>query len=46
MIKKLINIGHRGGSCFGVPNNTMDAFQGAYDLEIDGFETDIWLTKD
>ena len=46
MNSKLVNIGHRGGSCFGVPNNTMGAFKGAFDLKIDGFETDIWLTKD
>lgn len=38
-------IAHRGASKL-APENTLPAFQLAYDLEADGIETDVQLTKD
>ncbi|NMA90558.1 MAG: glycerophosphodiester phosphodiesterase, partial [Amphibacillus sp.] len=38
-------IAHRGASYYR-PENTMSAFQLAYDQHADGIETDIHLTKD
>lgn len=38
-------IAHRGASKY-APENTMPAFQLAYDMKADGIETDVHLTKD
>lgn len=44
-MKKVLNIAHRGFS--GVyPENTMIAFRKAVDIQCDGIETDVQLTKD
>lgn len=37
--------GHRGAGLL-EPENTLKAFQRAIDLEIDGVELDVWLSKD
>ena len=37
--------GHRG-YCAKYPENTLISFEGAMDLGVDGFEFDIWLSKD
>lgn len=38
-------ISHRGANCF-APQNTLPAFEKAVELHVDGFETDVHLTKD
>jgi glycerophosphoryl diester phosphodiesterase len=43
--RKPILVGHRG-ACGLAPENTLAAFQVAVDLEIDGVEFDVQLTKD
>ena len=37
--------GHRG-YCAKYPENTLISYEGALDLGVDGFEFDIWLSKD
>ena len=37
--------GHRG-YCAVYPENTLISFAAALDLGVDGFEFDVWLTKD
>ncbi len=37
--------GHRG-FCSDYPENTLESFEAAIDLGVDGVEFDIWLTKD
>ena len=41
----LLTIAHRGASGF-APENTMAAFEKAYEMGADGFECDVQLTKD
>lgn len=38
-------ISHRGANCF-APQNTLPAFEKSVELKVDGFETDVHLTKD
>ena len=45
MKKDMFVEGHRG-YCAKYPENTLISFEGAMDLGVDGFEFDIWLTKD
>ena len=44
-MKNIFVEGHRG-YCAKYPENTLISFEGAMDLGVDGFEFDIWLTKD
>lgn len=44
-MKKVLNIAHRGFSGI-YPENTMLAFQKAVEVQCDGIETDVQLTKD
>ena len=45
MKKDIFVEGHRG-YCAKYPENTLISYEGAMDLGVDGFEFDIWLTKD
>lgn len=44
-MKTVLNIAHRG-FCSQYPENTMLSFRKAYELGVDGVETDVQLTKD
>lgn len=44
-MKKIFVEGHRG-YCAKYPENTMISFEGAIDLGVDGFEFDVWLSRD
>lgn len=45
MTKKINVISHRGANRY-APQNTMPAFKKSIELGVDGFETDVHLTKD
>ena len=44
-MKNIFVEGHRG-YCAVYPENTLISFEAALDLGVDGFEFDVWLTKD
>ena len=44
-MKDIFVEGHRG-YCAKYPENTLISYEGAIDLGVDGFEFDIWLSKD
>lgn len=43
--KKVLNLAHRGASGY-APENTMEAFQVADLMGVDGFEFDVQITRD
>ena len=38
-------LGHRGGKKFG-PDNSLKAFRGAFEHNLEGIEFDVWLAAD
>jgi glycerophosphoryl diester phosphodiesterase len=43
-MQKILNIGHRGAKAY-APENTLMAFQKAMDMNVDGIELDVHLSK-